>query len=122
VTAWCGYCGSQTHPKPEDELARLRERVGELEKEISSNCAVAMERGLQLRQKIERERLLMQLLRWCLARGVMSGQVWDCKSESFVYGIRACGGAFGEPIEPPPEFAPLIAEAVKQQKEQSNGT
>ncbi len=48
MTAWCGYCGSQTHPKPEEELARLRDLS---EKQDQANEA-ALNENARLRERV----------------------------------------------------------------------
>jgi hypothetical protein len=80
------------------ELVSLRERVGELEKESSSNCAVAMERGL-----------LLEAVRWLMGfHAVHDSDIQRHLHAKIVEKV----------INEAPEnlrqvLAPLIAEAVK---------
>ncbi len=93
----------------EKELARLRERVGELEAQLErvrGNAAAFHERGERCQ---DRCRLLLEALRWLVDYARQSG----CK---FINGDMCyeLNGSFMA-MRPPKEIAPLIAEAVEIQ-------
>jgi hypothetical protein len=89
------------------ELNRLRERVEELES-ANAHCHEGMQK---LSEKVVR---LLEAVRWCLENGVKFNRA-DMLGPSMLVADMV-------EITPPAHLAPLIAEAVKQQKEQSNGT
>jgi hypothetical protein len=69
----------------------------------------------------QQSKLLRAALRWCLENGAKQCLVWDEDADGgtgdSVPGIRNAGcDCCSHKINPPPEFAPLIAEAVEQEQ------
>ena len=94
----------------ENELARLRERVVELEKELQQTDAAYLADNSALR---EHSKLLLEAVRWCLTNGVQLGKAFnggEPRPALFQPG-NCCA------IEAPEHLreilAPLIAEAVQ---------
>ncbi len=87
------------------ELTRLRERVGELERELNDTHRVLTASNAALNREHNNARLLMEAVRWCLSEGAhtdIKGQVLVLSDDDdWTY------------PEIPPHLAPLIAEAVK---------
>lgn len=106
------------------ELTRLRERVAELKSEVSSlreitedlqsssiqkDDALRLALGAQSQLEVEADLLKVALV-WCLKYGAAVdtlGRIWQDSEGDNNYSIA----------QPPEEIAPLIAEAVKQERE-----
>ena len=90
-------------------ISRLRERVAELEaesiryREANDSLSKSLSNALT-RCPSERERLLMQALRWAMGSSAMAVE----DGTGVVYDIES-----GDEVQPPAHLAPLIAEAVE---------
>jgi hypothetical protein len=84
------------------ELARLRERVAELEGQLAFSFRTSEKLIATADEQLKRERLLIESVRWLTSCGAI--KIADCGT--FFSGNTAAGNI-------PAHLAPLIAEAVK---------
>ncbi len=90
-----------------DEMMSLRERAGELEKNLESYRSSTAIFSTAAVKWSERERLLLEAVRWCMENGAMK-----C-SDGTILENGASYGSSDSPADIPAHLAPLIAEATK---------